>query len=288
MSNKRKNKRNSQEIPQLILFTAKLFERISPNLATSFASKLFITPIKHRIPKREFKMERESCQEKVLIPELNKSVHVYHFGKSDKKVLLVHGWSGRGTQMSVIAESLLEKGYATVSFDAPAHGKSAGSTTIMTEFISSIHELNKLYGPFEFAVGHSLGAMAITNAIKEGLPLKKAVLIGSGDVVTDIIDEFIAKLQLKADIGRRMQQRFEKKFGLPMNNYSASEAAKKVDIPVLIVHDEHDDDVPVKAGINIHKHLKNSELIITQGLGHRKILGDEKVVEQCLMFLEKE
>lgn len=286
MSNKRKNKRNSQEIPQLILFTAKLFERISPSLATSFASKLFITPIKHRIPKREFKMERESTQQKIVIPTLNKSIHVYHYGKSDKKVLLVHGWSGRGTQMSVIAEALLEKGFSTVSFDAPAHGKSPGSTTIMTEFISSIHELNRINGPFEFAVGHSLGAMAITNAIKEGLPIQKAVLIGSGDIVTDIIDEFISKLKLKPQIGRKLQERFEKKFGLPMNSYSASEAAKKVDIPVLVIHDEEDDDVPVKAGINIHKHLKNSELVITKGLGHRKILGDEKVVQKCLEFFE--
>ena len=286
MSNKGKNKRNSQEIPQLILFTAKLFERISPSLATSFASKLFITPIKHRIPKRELKMERESHQEKINIPELEKQIHVYHYGKADRKVLLVHGWSGRGTQMSVIAEALLEKGFSTVSFDAPAHGKSPGSTTIMTEFISSIHELNRLYGPFEFAVGHSLGAMSITNAVKEGLPIKKAVLIGSGDIVTDIVDEFIAKLQLKPQIGRKLQERFEKKFGLPMNSYSASEAAKQVDIPVLVIHDEEDDDVPVKAGINLHKHLKNSELVITKGLGHRKILGDEKVVQKCLEFFE--
>lgn len=286
MSNKRKNKRNSQEIPQLILFTAKLFERISPSLATSFASKLFITPIKHRIPKRELKMERESHQEKISIPGLEKQIHVYHYGKADRKVLLVHGWSGRGTQMSVIAEALLEKGFSTVSFDAPAHGKSPGSTTIMTEFISSIHELNRLYGPFEFAVGHSLGAMSIANAIKEGFPVKKVALIGSGDIVTDIIDEFIAKLKLKPQIGRKLQERFEKKFGLPMNSYSASEAAKKVDIPVLVIHDEEDDDVPVKAGINLHEHLKNSELVITKGLGHRKILGDEKVVQKCLEFFE--
>jgi pimeloyl-ACP methyl ester carboxylesterase len=61
-----------------------------------------------------------------------------------------------------------------------------------------------------------------------------------------------------------------------MENYSASFSAKSVTIPVLIIHDKDDDDVALKAAHNIHKHLKNSTLMITEGLGHRKILGDTK------------
>jgi esterase/lipase len=43
---------------------------------------------------------------------------VYQYGQSDKKVLLVHGWSGRGTQLVKIADALLKSGYSTISFDA--------------------------------------------------------------------------------------------------------------------------------------------------------------------------
>ncbi|GAW89223.1 hypothetical protein FPS14_contig00017-0031 [Flavobacterium psychrophilum] len=42
----------------------------------------------------------------------------------------------------------------------------------MPEFIASILELEKLYGPFEFAIGHSLGGMALLNSVKQGLQLK--------------------------------------------------------------------------------------------------------------------
>jgi alpha-beta hydrolase superfamily lysophospholipase len=69
-------------------------------------------------------MEQISTQKTLHIPTINKSVVVYQYGQSDKKVLLVHGWSGRGTQLVKIADALLKSGCSTISFDAPAHGKS--------------------------------------------------------------------------------------------------------------------------------------------------------------------
>jgi pimeloyl-ACP methyl ester carboxylesterase len=62
-------------------------------------------------------------------------------------------------------------------------------------------------------------------------------------------------------------------------------AAIDVTIPVLVIHDKNDTEVPVKCAINIHKHLKNSELLLTQNLGHRKILGDKKVIEKIIHFI---
>lgn len=69
-----------------------------------------------------------------------------------------------------------------------------------------------------------------------------------------------------------------------MSDYSAFEAAKKIDIPVLVIHDNQDYEVPVTAGKNIYKHLKNGELLLTENLGHRKILGDTKVIEKVVNF----
>lgn len=275
----------SLEIPKIILFTARLFEKISPELATQFAMKLFTTPIRYKIPKREFEMDRNSTQELLDIPAIQKKVMLYHYGTSDKKVLLVHGWSGRGTQLVKIADEFLKMGYTTISFDAPAHGKAPGKTSNMTEFIAAILEIEKKYGPFEFAVGHSLGGMSVLNAIKQKLAVKKAIIIGSGDIVTDIISDFILKLGLKPDIGIRMKTKFEKKFNQTMDSYSSYIAAKTVAIPVLVIHDEIDDDVPVKAAFHIHEHLKNGDLMITNGLGHRKILGDSKVIKRIVQFI---
>jgi pimeloyl-ACP methyl ester carboxylesterase len=277
----------SLQIPKTILITAKLLQAISPKLITLFAAKLFTTPLKHKIPKREWHMEQNSRQQKLEIPKINKIIHLYHYGESQKKVLLVHGWSGRGTQLFKIADELLQKGFSTISFDAPAHGKSKSISTLMPEFIASILEIDKQFGPFESAIGHSLGGMSILNAIKEGISIKKAVIIGSGDDIQDIIDDFVLKLKLKSNTSVLMKNHFEKKFNVPMENYNASFAAQSVEIPVLVIHDENDQEINIKASQNIHKNLKNSQLLITEKLGHRKILGDKKVLENIVSFISE-
>ena len=276
----------SLKIPKIILLTSKLISFISPKLVTLFAAKLFTTPIKHKIPKRELEMERNSLQKLIRIPAINKEVILYHYGKSEKKILLVHGWSGRGTQLFKIADELLKVGYSTISFDAPAHGKSPGKTTIMVDFIDTILEIDKQFGPFEAAIGHSLGGMSVLNAVKKGLKVKHAVVIGSGDIVEDIMDDFVAKLELKPRISTLLRLYFEKKYKEKMNSYSAYLAAKEITIPVLVIHDNDDTEVPVQAGIHIHKHLKNGTLILTNGLGHRKILGNAKIIEKTIQFIQ--
>jgi pimeloyl-ACP methyl ester carboxylesterase len=276
----------SLKIPMIIVLTSKLISFISPKLITLFAAKLFTTPIKHKIPKRELEMDHNSIQKLIKIPAIHKEVVLYQYGKSEKKILLVHGWSGRGTQLFKIADELLKTGYSTISFDAPAHGKSPGKNTIMVDFIAAILEIDKQFGPFEAAIGHSLGGMSVLNAIKKGLKVNHAVVIGSGDVVQDIMDDFVVKLELEPNISTLLRLHFEKKYKEDMNSYSAYLAAKKTIIPVLVIHDNNDPEVPVAAGIHIHKYLKNGALFLTDGLGHRKILGNPKVIEKTVQFIQ--
>ncbi|TBX68806.1 alpha/beta hydrolase [Flavobacterium silvisoli] len=288
MAAKSQIKNQSLPIPKTIIAAARFLQAISPKLAALFAAKLFTTPLKHKIPKREIHIDKESQQSKLYIPSIKKEIVVYQYGTGIKKILLVHGWSGRGTQLVKIADELVALGYTTISFDAPAHGKSSGKTTLMPEFIASILALEKQFGPFEFAIGHSLGGMSVLNAVKQGLKIKKAVIIGSGDIIQDIIDDFIKKLRLKPQIGQLLKSHFEAKTQEDMEDYASHHAAKSVTIPVLIIHDKNDEDVPVKAAHNIQAHIKNSELMVTEGLGHRKILGNDKVLHAINNFLHKQ
>jgi len=283
--NKRKKNISTDSIPSSLLKFISILQKVSTKLTVKFAARLFGSPIKYKIPKREFHMDKNSKQELHYIPKIKKQIMVYQYGESLKKVLLVHGWSGRGTQLVKIADKLLELGYSTISFDAPAHGKSSGKSTLMPEFIESILELDRKFGPFEYAIGHSLGSMSILNAIKNGLQVQKLVIIGSGDSVNDILKDFVSKLKLKPIIAEKMKNLFEKKHNINMESFSSNVAARNINVPTLIIHDKNDIDVPYTASRNIHLHLKNSQLITTEGLGHRKILGDEKVIQEIESFL---
>ena len=275
------------KIPTIIIATGKILQFIVPPLAVLFAIKLFRTPIRFKTPARENMMAESAQKKMVLIPELNQEVMVYSYGYSKRKVLLIHGWSGRGTQLFKIADKLLENGFMTISFDAPAHGKSTGKTTMMNEFVKTALFLEKEFGPFEIAIGHSLGGMAVLNGIKQGLNLKKAIVIGSGDVITDIIKEFVAKIQLKPKMVDKIKQHFYNKFGEDIDNYSAYIAAKSVKIPTLVLHDTEDKDVPVSCAHHIRQNLEQGEILITNGLGHRRILKDAKVISRIVEFINR-
>jgi len=286
MPKKTPNHQESLKIPKSILQFSKIITYISPKLTILFVAKLFSTPIKHKIPKRELEMNSKSIQKLIKITAINKKVMLYQYGESDKKILLSHGWSGRGTQLFKIADALLKAGYSTISFDAPAHGKSPGNSTIMSEFVETILEIDRQFGPFEAAVGHSLGGMSLLNAVKKGFSINHLAIIGSGDIVQDILDDFVLKLKLKPSTSEQLRLHFEKKYGEEVDNYSAYKSAMEIAIPVLVIHDLKDDEVPVNAGNNIYKHLKNGELFLTEGLGHRKILGNSEVIEKVVQFIQ--
>jgi pimeloyl-ACP methyl ester carboxylesterase len=280
-------KRKKSQVPKIMLLGLKITQFISIKWVTLLAARIFTTPIKHKIPNREMYMDSNSVQETLFVPKINKKIVVYQYGNSSKKVLLVHGWSGRGTQLVKFADALLPLGYSTISFDAPAHGKSGTKTTLMPEFIASILELERKFGPFEAAIGHSLGGMALLNAVKQGLSLKKLVVIGSGDKIKDITKTYNNTLQLKPIVAVKMSQLFEKRIGEPMENFSAYIAAKQVNIPTLVIHDENDEEVPISCSINIEKHLPKGNLFLTKKLGHRKILGNTNVINKTVQFINE-
>ncbi|MGY3794779.1 alpha/beta hydrolase [uncultured Aquimarina sp.] len=272
-------------IPKTILYTGKILNWISPFLASRFGARLFLTPFRYKRPEREKNMALESKKEIITIKKINREVVVYNYGNADTKVLLVHGWSGSGTQLSMIADRLLDKGFSTVSFDAPAHGEAPGKRSNMLHFIEAIHQLEKTHGPFTAAIGHSLGGMSLLRATKFGLNIQRLAIIGTANSITKITQNFAKNLQLKQKTAKLMKRFFDKHYGEDLDNYSGGVSAEGVKIPTLVVHDKQDVDVHYNDGIEIHKKLENGTLLLTEKLGHRKILGNQEVINKIVDFV---
>lgn len=272
-------------VPRYILSISKILTKISPFLASRYAARLFLSPFRYDLPEREREMDKISKQTKVMVPTINREIVVYEYGSSPRKILLVHGWSGRGTQLAKIAKHLKEKGFSTISFDAPGHGRAPGKISMMPFFIQSIHFLDKEYGPFEAIIGHSLGGMSSLKAISEGVSTKKLVIIGTANSVTRISRDFATTMNMNHKIAEMMKSYLDKKFGEDMEGYSGAVSAKGVKIPVLIIHDEKDVDVPVTDAHELHESLLKSDLLITNDLGHRRILGDKNVINKITTFI---
>ena len=272
-------------IPKPVSYFAKILELISSRLASFFGIRLFITPVNFPIPKREQYMLKSAQKKRLHIPEIKKEIEILSYGYSKKKVLLVHGWSGRSTQLFAFADKLLENGYMVISFDGPAHGKSTGRTTMMPEFLKTIEKINTTFGPFEAAIGHSFGATSLYNAAATFLDIKTFIAIGSGDRISDIISNFAKNLYLKEKSAKKIQLGLEKKWMIHIDDFSSSSVAKKIKIPVLVVHDIIDGDVPVSCAYRIRQNLEKGSLFITNGLGHTKILRNNEVVHKSIKFI---
>jgi len=272
-------------VPNYIRYTGKVLSKLSPFVASRFAAQLFLTPFKYKLPEREKNMDELSRQHRVKMPKTNREIVVYEFGESDKRILLVHGWSGRGTQLAKIAEALKAKGYSTISFDAPAHGKAPGKKSMMLDFVDAVQYLDHKYGNFEAVIGHSLGGMTTLRAVKEGLKTNKLVIIGTANSITHITRDFAKNLKMNRKVADKMKAHFDKKFDIDMDSYSGAVSAQAVKIPTLVIHDENDVDVEISSAYDIHETLENSELYTTQGLGHRRILGDPKVINKITTFI---
>jgi len=274
-------------IPKPVSYLAKTLELISFRLSSLFGMKLFMTPINYPIPKREQYMLKSAQKKRLFIENINKEIEILSYGYSRKKVLLVHGWCGRSTQLFAFADKLLENGYMVISFDGPAHGKSSGKTTMMPEFLETIKKINTTYGPFEAAIGHSFGATSLYIAASDFLTIKSLIAVGSGYKISDIILNFSKNLSLKEKSAQLIQSRLEKKWNLKVNDSSSSTVARKINIPVLVVHDVTDGDVPVSCAYEIRKNLKRGSLLITNGLGHTKILRNEEVIKKSINFIKQ-
>lgn len=279
------NNKSSHPIPKKLSVLIKASQFLSTAATKKLALKIFYTPIKYSTPEREiaYKSSVLVSREKVN----NKVITVYQEGQSNRKVLLVHGWSGRASQFHKLGPALKDAGFKVYSFTAPAHGTSTDKQTDMLEISDCVKYLDGHHGPFEAIVSHSIGSAASLNAIaNHGLTAKKAVLLGAPGAIETIVSVFCKRLKFKETIKDFLIDHLKKNYGEDYEQYSVTRFASKMTIPGLIIHDVYDHDVSVEDARENHKAWKNSEYLETKGLGHRLILSDETVINRIITFLK--
>ena len=284
MKNNRKQ-RPVVRIPTLIRFVVWISQLISSALATKVALFLFFRPQRFKTPYREHKMRDAAEQIKFSASSIEKEIKVYKLKGEKQKVLLLHGWSGRGTQLFYFADELQKENCEVITFDMPAHGQSPGKKTNVLELTFCIQDLNQKFGPFDAAIAHSMSGFALLRAIKDGLPLQSAAIIGSGDSIKGVFYRFSQQLHFSEKIVDKMIAAVENKFGINLETYSSRMNIKEIDIPLLIVHDKDDKEAPYECSTTLHDLARNSQLKLTSGLGHHRILRDPKTVQHIVKFL---
>jgi pimeloyl-ACP methyl ester carboxylesterase len=275
---------------RLFMNTAKITFRVTgrvcPRLAAELALRLFMTPPKFPVPRKEVIIRKRAS---LTMHEIHGEQIAVRTWGDGPKVLLCHGWGGRGTQFHGLIKALVEAGYRAIAFDAPAHGDSSGKRTNMLMVTQTIAGIAEKEGPISAVIGHSFGCGTALLAIdRYQLPSDKVILISCFTDTLWITQQFAAAFSISESVIDTMRriamQRYANHFDKPWNwlELSPINTINKVTGDLLLIHDRHDTEVPYQHAMKLKEIAPRFHLLSTERLGHKKILVNKHCTTACI------
>jgi len=201
-------------------------------------------------------------------------------------VLLAHGWGGDRGQLTGFVAPLEEAGYQVVSFDAPAHGDAPGAQTTGFEFAGAMRAVVNKVGAPHAIIAHSFGTLGTSIALTDGLKTDKLVFSGAMRRLSDAFDIFVRQMEISPEVAGIMKARLEQEYGEDIWERTAvDKLVADIQLPALMFHDKKDPVTPYLSSAAIARAWPSADLVTTEGLGHRRILWDESVIQQAVEFI---
>ncbi len=207
------------------------------------------------------------------------------------RVLLVHGWTGEAAFMAAFGDYLRRRGFEAVLMDLPAHGESEGDWASLFDCAQAVLEVAEAFAPVRFALGHSIGAMALLTAGEGHAPLPRAypfeayVLVAMPDLFADVTKTFGDELGLAPPALRNFEQRLEALAHRSIDAFTGSELLSATGRPTLLIHSRDDDEVPFTCAEAMTRRRPDVVLEAVDGLGHRAILYAPPAIRAAASFL---
>jgi len=260
--------------------------RISPRLGTRVALGLFFTPVPTKWLARSRAVPRPWVARQ--LPFEGGHISVWQRGDvatGAPKVLLAHGWAGDAQQMRPLGDTLAAAGFDPVLLDLPAHGRSGGWRSNLPQWVRALFAVTARFGPWDGAVAHSLGAMALSHALARGLPARRAALIALAPPPWQFLRWFAQAMGTGEGLAPRMRGHVERREGVPLAQFEPGWLGARLAQPTLLVHDRGDVTAPLAGSEALLAGLGAGRLHVTEGLGHRRLLNDPGVMQQVSSHL---
>jgi hypothetical protein len=280
---------------------------LSETFGAGLAERLFTSPHRHRRPERERAVLASGRQFSVDVALRSPRWHGEHrrvtawrWGHGPT-VLLVHGWEGRGAQLGAFVEPLVRAGLSPVAFDAPGHGDSPGHRLYLTDLADCVVDVARAVGPLHAVVAHSFGAAAVLlahhrDAADPSGPLpgttpratvdaRRNVMIAPNALIDDTVARFARSLALDDRDRGLFEDQLASHSGVASDALRIDRLVGQRDAALLVIHDRADREVPFVHGERLAATWQNATLHATDGLGHRRILRDDRVIADVVDFV---
>jgi len=272
-----------------------VLSRVAPEGAAVLAERMFLSPRRHPRPVAERDLLARGTP--LRLPTAYGELAAWEWepaptawpsilsGSQGPRVLLVHGWEGRGAQLGALVAPLTDLDFRVVAFDAAGHGDSPGERSSLFHAADAVTRAAEAFGPFHAIVTHSMGGPATLWASRNGPLASRLVMISPPVDLRDFTRTLSRTLGLPEDVRGRMHRRLGARFGVAIENVRAEALASEMRGPLLVIHDEDDREVPIACGEAIANAWPGAELVRTRGLGHRRILRDDASLRAVVRFV---
>lgn len=259
-----------------------LSDRLHPHQAAFWGEKLFLKPLRYRRTANERKVLDRASQGVVQVG--NDLVRIWTWG-SGPRVVLTHGWSGRGGQFYPWVDLLTEAGFSVTLFDSPGHGSSEGATGSLVQMVQSLEAIADAYGPLHAVIGHSLGGAACLIAAAQGLPSEYVVTLNAPADILQVMEDTMGSMGLRKKSIAKIWAGLESRFGIQLSDYQPYQQAYRIKQKVLLIHDLDDKEVSWKDQELLQQKIRYAEVLTTKGHGHYRILRHTQAILKTRQFL---
>ncbi|WP_335974404.1 alpha/beta hydrolase [Gaetbulibacter jejuensis] len=272
-----------QLLAKFLGFSLNMLSYISKSFAANRALALFSMPLKGKATEEQTEFLETSFREELMYDNI--PIMTYRWVGKNKTILLLHGWESNSARWKNLILNLKKKDYNIIAIDAPAHGKSGGTSFNAMLYSEFINVAVLKFKP-EIIIGHSVGGMAsIFFQYKYQIPfIKKFILLGAPSEFKDILGRYTKMMGYNQRINTKINSIILERFGVKPEEFSSSEYIKQNNSEGLIIHDEQDQIIPYKDALLIKSSFKNSKLITTQGMGHS--LNNDTVTSYINDFID--
>jgi pimeloyl-ACP methyl ester carboxylesterase len=281
-------RRNSTNVRSKQSFAlVSLLSTIAPSLASRLAERALFVPPRKPASVRGRQFLTTGVRDDVCVD--GERVAMWRWDRratQDRRdvVVCLHGWGGAASQFRSIVNGLAGAAASVVAFDAPGHGSSSGrKSSIVAMRDALIAVARRIDAPIAI-VAHSGGSAAAALAMADGLPVERAVFIGPTADPAGWMARWAQDSGLSPHVLTRIRERTERDFGMSWSQLHMLPRAAERSQPLLVIHDRDDVEVPWTDGADLVDRWPGARLILTRGLGHRRILHDPVVASAAASF----
>ncbi len=205
-------------------------------------------------------------------------------------IIVLHGWGGNSSLMLPLARHIHDAGFHALFLDARNHGLSendsfssmprfAEDLEVGAEWVRARDDVTAVG-----VLGHSVGAGAAIYAASKGAPLDAVVSVSSfshpGEMMRD-------QINIPKPILIVILEAVQRLIGYRFDELAPRARVGSVEVPLLLVHGDADEVVPVGNLYEIAEAHGDAEIVIVPGGGHSDLEPFEPYVADIVDFFDR-